>query len=623
MVNQFRIWHRAVAGLLLLLALPAAGQIVVGDNLNLNLNGIMSAGYNEVFGNQINSSHGLNWGGNGTLSGSYYDPNFLSFSLSPYYNQARQNSEFRSLFNNSGFDFNSNIFSGSHFPGSVGFSRSWDSQGNFSMPGLPDFTTRSSGQGFSIGWSAFVPDWPSLTATFNHGSSEYSIPGAGQNGSNGYRNFALRSGYLIKGFNLSAGYNLGSSESNIPLVFGPQTMEKVHSDNNSFTFSASHMLPMHGSFGSSFSRSNINADYLGSGYHGTVDVLNANAGLNPTQKLSFSVGMGYTDSLTGSLFQSLLPGNGGGQPATGSGGLFQQSHMSSNALSLTGVANYVFAHGLQMQVDAQRRQQTYLGNSYSANTYGGSLTYSTAALGGFLSASMNVSDNNSDYSHGNSIGFSTNVAFNRAIQLWFVSGDFSYAQNVQAYLITYMNSFYVYSGNVRRRFFDGRLVWSASAAGSRSALSSQPHTGNSSQSYSTSLGLHHWTAAGSYAKSDGFGLLGVAGVTPPPGLPPGAIPPEWIILYGGNSYSFSLGATPIRKLSLGASFSRARSNTSTGGVGSGNKNEQVNAILNYQLRKLTFTAGYGRLVQGFSASGLPPSNVNSFFVGFSRSFNFF
>lgn len=622
MANRFRALYRALPRFLILLALPAAAQIQVGDNLNLNLNGMMSAGYNGVFGNQINSSHGLNFGGNGTLSGSYYDPNFFSFNLSPYYNQARQNSEFRSLFDNGGFDFNSNIFSGSHFPGSVGFSRSWDSQGNFSMPGLPDFTTRSSGQGFRIGWGAFLPDWPSLTATFTDGHGDYSIPGIDQHGSNSYRNFALRSGYQIAGFNLGAGYNLGSSESNIPLVFGTPTVEHVHSDNDSFTFSASHRLPMHGSFGSSFSRSDINADYLGSSFHGTVDTVNANAGLNPTQKLNFSVGMGYTDSLTGSLFQSLLPGNGGGQPSTG-GGLFQQSQLSSNAFSLSGVANYVLGRGLQMQVDAQRRQQTYLGNSYGANTFGGGLTYSTAALGGFLSASLNVTDNNADYSHGNSLGFSTNVAFSRALLGWAVSGDFSYAQNVQAYLITYMNSFYVYSGNVRRRFFDGRFVWSASAAGSHSALSSQPHTGNGSQSYSTSLGLRHWTAAASYAKSDGFGLLGGAGVTQPPNLPPGTIPPDWIILYGGNSYAFSLGASPIRKLSLGASFSKARSNTSTGGVGSGNSNEQVNAMLNYQLRKLTFTAGYGRLVQSFSASGLPPGNVNSFFAGFSRSFNFF
>ena len=32
----------------LLLALPAAGQLQVGDNLDLNANGIISAGYNGV-----------------------------------------------------------------------------------------------------------------------------------------------------------------------------------------------------------------------------------------------------------------------------------------------------------------------------------------------------------------------------------------------------------------------------------------------------------------------------------------------------------------------------------------------------------------------------------------------
>jgi len=622
MASQFRSRGCSVFGLLLLLALPLPAQVQVGDNLNLNLNGIMSAGYNGVYGNLINSSHGLNVGGNGTLSGSYYDPSFLNFSFSPYYNQSRQNSDSRSIFNDGGFDFTSNLFSGSHFPGSVGFSKSWNSEGILNLPGLQNYTTQSSGQGLNIGWGAFVPDWPSLTATFSDGHSDYSVPGTDLNGNNTYHNLALRSAYMVGGFNLSAGYNIGNSESNIPVVFGPQTVEHVNSDNNSFTFSASHLLPMHGSFGSSFSRSYINSNYLGSGYHGTVDTLNANAGVNPTQKLNFSVGMSYTDSLTGALYQSLLPGSNGGAASSVNG--VYQSNMSSNAFSVSGITNYVVGHGVQVEADAQRRQQTYLGSSYGANSFGGGITYSAGVLGGFLSASANVTDSNGDYSNGNSIGFSTNLAFSRAIQQWNVSGDFTYAQNVQAYLITYTNSFYVYTGNIRRRLMNGRMVWSASAAGSRSALTAQPNTGNSSQSYSTSLGLHHYTLAGSYAKSSGFGLLGLGGLNPlPPGLPPGVIPPEWILLYGGHSYSFSLGASPVRRLSLGASFSKARSNTSTGGVASWNDSEQINGNLNYRLRKLTFSAGYGRLLQGFSASGLPAANVNSFFVGFSRSFNFF
>ena len=95
------------------------------------------------------------------------------------------------------------------------------------------------------------------------------------------------------------------------------------------------------------------------------------------------------------------------------------------------------------------------------------------------------------------------------------------------------------------------------------------------------------------------------------------------MFYGGHSYSFSAGANLVRKLSLGASYSRAWSNTTTGGIGSANHTDQANAILNYQLRKLTLSSGYGRLVQGFAATGTRPSNINSFFVGISRSFNFF
>jgi len=600
-------------GLLLMLALPAAGQVQVGDNLNLNLSGIMTGGYNGVYGNQINSNHGLNIGGNGTLSGSYYDPNFFSFSLSPYYDQSRQNSEFRSLFNGGGFDFSSSIFGGSHFPGSFSYTRSWNSQGTFNMPGLADYTTDGNSQGLNLSWSELLPDWPTLMASYTDGSSNYSVVGSNQEGSNSFRNFSLRSGYRVAGFNLNAGYSIGTSNSSIPLVAGNQTVQNVTSDNNTFNFSASHQLPMHGSFSSSFSRADINANYFGSSYNGVVDTFNASVGVNPKPRWNASFSTGYTDSLTGSLFQNLLPG---GQ--TGVGGIFQ-SQQSSNSLYLQGTTSYGFASGLQLQADVQRRQQTYLGSSYGANMFGGGVAYTTGALGGFLSASVNLADNNTDNVSGNSLSFSTNVAFNRPVQLWMLSVDFSYSQNVQTYLITYMNSFYNYSGSARRRFLDGRLIWSATAAGSRSALNDQPHTGNSSQSYSSSLGLRNVTASAAFAKSDGFGLLGLPGSTPPPGT----IPADWLILFGGTSESFSLSGSPIRNLSMGASFSRARSNTATAGVGSWNKADQINAVLNYRVRKIMFTAGYGRILQSFSASGLPPGEVGSYYLGFSRSFKFF
>jgi hypothetical protein len=376
-------------------------------------------------------------------------------------------------------------------------------------------------------------------------------------------------------------------------------------------------LPMQGSFAAAFNRSYLNTDYLNTRYHGTVDTFNANAGFNPTQKLNFSVSTGYNDNLTGTLYQLITSGQTA-QASTQNGGLFQNTEQSSHAFYMSGYVSYRLTRELQLEGEAQRRQQSYLGNSYAANMYGGGLNYVHGLLGGFFSASFNILGNNSDYTSGHTYSFSTNANYSRTIASWVLAGGFSYAQNVQTFLVTYTNSYYTYSGNARRRFFD-RLVWSAAASGSHSALTNDPHTGNGSQSYSTSLGFRRFSAAANYAKSNGYGLLGTIGPAPPPGT----IPPDWLMFYGGHSYAFSIGATPVKKLSLGASYSRAWSNTSTGGIGSENHVDQVNAILNYQLRKLTFTSGYGRLVQGFTASGTPPSNVNSFFVGISRSFNFF
>jgi hypothetical protein len=54
-----------------------------------------------------------------------------------------------------------------------------------------------------------------------------------------------------------------------------------------------------------------------------------------------------------------------------------------------------------------------------------------------------------------------------------------------------------------------------------------------------------------------------------------------------------------------------------------NENNQFNAIIQYQVRKLSFTSGFARLEQGFSQSGTPPEVVSSYYVGVSRWFNFF
>ena len=102
-----------------------------GRNLSTNLSGTVSAGYSADYGNKIDSSHGLSLGGNATASGYYYNPNFVSFNLSPYYGQSRANSNFQSISDSSGVNLSSSIFSGSHFPGSISYAKAYNSQGQF------------------------------------------------------------------------------------------------------------------------------------------------------------------------------------------------------------------------------------------------------------------------------------------------------------------------------------------------------------------------------------------------------------------------------------------------------------------------------------------------------------
>ena len=147
-----------VGSLMLLAAAPrASAQVQLGDELRMNASGLLTFGYNGNYGNVISSNHGLNFGADGNLSGSYHDPNFLNFTVSPYYNQSRANSSFQSLTDSSGVTGTVNFFSGSHFPGYASYRYDHDSTGTFGVIGQPNFTTVGNGQGFSVGWSELLP----------------------------------------------------------------------------------------------------------------------------------------------------------------------------------------------------------------------------------------------------------------------------------------------------------------------------------------------------------------------------------------------------------------------------------------------------------------------------------
>ena len=597
---------------LLLLAWPVAAQVKFGE-FSTDLSGTISPGYSATYGNMTSSTHNWILGGAADFSGSFYNPNFLSFDASFYLNQSRANSNFQSISNASGANVSANIFGGTRFPGSVSYSKAYNSEGNYSVPGLADYVTHGNSDTFGVNWSESLPDAPSFSAGYQMGSSTYSVYGTNDQGKNAFHSLNLHSAYKWEGFNMGAYYAKGGGHSLIPQVVAGQQVTEMHSDNSAYGFNVSHLLPLQGSVSAGINRTNWNSDYLGFSSSGSIDTINSLAAVHPINSVSLSASANYSDNLSGQLIQSVVA-SGGVVPGF-------NSNQTSNSLDLMGVASYTPAPNLQTSAFVERRTQNFLGETYGVNSYGGSVVYAHTLLDGTFNAALTVTENSADQTGEDTLGFSTTENYSSEVLGWHVNGSFSYAQNVQTLLVTYMNSYYNYSGNARRRW--GRLNVGVGAGAARTGLTQEAGTANSSQSYNASLGYSPWfTATGSYSKSDGQALATGTGLVPVP-VPSPVLPSNLVSLFGGNSYSFGLSSTPAKRFTIAAAYAKSTSNTTIGSLASANNNDQYNALLQYQFRKLNFTSGYARLDQGFSGSGTPPETISSFYMGVSRWFNFF
>ncbi len=103
------------------LVVAQQSSLNIGENTKLNAGALFTFGYQGDYGDAIPSDHGLNLGFDGKISGYYYNPNFLSFTANPYYDQSRADSDLQSLTGAKGVNGTANLFTGSHFPGSVSY----------------------------------------------------------------------------------------------------------------------------------------------------------------------------------------------------------------------------------------------------------------------------------------------------------------------------------------------------------------------------------------------------------------------------------------------------------------------------------------------------------------------
>jgi hypothetical protein len=587
-------------------------ELSIGENTKLSAGGLFTFGYTGDYGDVISSQHGLTFGLDGRVAGYYYNPNFISFTATPYYNQSRDNSTYQSLTGASGVSSTVDFFKGSHFPGSVSYRYDRNSSGTFGLTGQPNFTTIGKGQGFGINWSALLPNLPTLSVGYSQGDGNGTIYGTSETTNSSTRLFNIRSGYELAGFHLNAFFDRNSLNSTFPQFLAGQSEAVQDSSGEDVGFGAQHALPIHGQFYANYNRSSADSNYFNSAGQASDqstyvdDIVNTGASFHPTQKVSLNVTENYTSNLNGYLAQS-LNGTGVAQPGVSLGS-------GAHSSTLGGGATYQFTSNLSASSQATYYDQEYFGKTYTGTYLSGTVNYGKRLLDMFTFSGSVIDSSNGQGT--NALGFVGNVNFFRNIKGFQTSGVFSYAQNVQSLLVTYTTSYYSYSGNVHRRLPRG-YQWTAAFNGTHSGLTNYAGTNSSGEGYSTSVGSRKYNVMADYTHSTGISLLGAGGLVPISGQP-GV---NDFITFGGSSYGGGVSVTPMRRLVIAGSFNRAISNT-IGQTISHNNTEIFNGQLQYHLRRIGLQAGYTRFTQGISAVGAP-ATTTAYFVGISRWFDFF
>jgi hypothetical protein len=465
-------------------------------------------------------------------------------------------------------------------------------------------------------WAGVVPHVPSLSVGYQQGSNQYSLYGTNENTSSAFQAVTANGNYQLLGFTLNAGNHYTTTHLDVPQLFsGEQQPSTSDSSGDSFSLGIGHRLPFNGSFSASASRSDLSEDSSAGPYSATLDTVNAGLGFNPIARLNVGANAQYTDNLTATLYQSILA----------AGGIVGENtpNYPTHARDVTGYANYLVpALHMTFNADDDHRDQAFDGIAVQSDSYTATATYSNTIWNGYLNAVAGVTHTTINPGDEGRLGLLGSLTYSRDVGRWKITGQGSYAENQQTILIAYTTSSYGYSGTLGRKI-GRRSHWSATGGGTKSGLSNEPGAGTFSQFYSTAFSVKWLSASAAFSRSNGNGILTAAAVTATP-VPLPVVTPGAVILYGGHSYSFGFGATPVRGLTVSASYAKALSNTAADGLSSSNNNnEQLIARIQSLVRKIYFQAGYTKLTQGFSEIAGPAAMTGSLYVGLSRWFNFF
>jgi hypothetical protein len=580
-------------------------QVTIGENVNLQMTGSLGYGYSGAFGNSGLSTNSSGLTGNADLTGSYFHPNFLSFSFRPFLNRNKSNTDSQTVTLGRGYGGSVGIFSGSRFPGSISFGQGFASNTEFRVAGVPSLSGDSTNRNFGIGWSALVPGLPQLTANFTSASGSATFFETSKS-SNSSKNFDLNSSYTIGGFDLMGHYSWNNNRFTSPDIF---TVEETSSANRSKNLSvtAHRNLFLHGGLSLGWSRSSSEGD-TGSRY--STSSYSVGTSFNPWSRFSVYHNLIYTTNLTAALIEETLGGANAGL------NIDRDSNGTYNALGAT----YNIGHGFTATGRYSHRVQNFSGRTYDNSQYGGSLNYSgSGRLLGLFYFGIGMVDTASK--NGNDgLGFNGVIGMNRKVKGWETSADFNYSHNVQTLTSIVNTSTYSYGSNARRKLTD-ELGFGMGFRASHSGMVAQSGDGNRSESFNASLNWRRYRFSGAYSQSSGSAVLNARGELTP--TPIGSILTPDFMLYDARSYSFSASTLLMRRIRLTGAYSRYQSESEKGEESRLSNGNRISLRTEYRMRKFNLLSGYQRSDQEVSSIPGGPRIVNSYYVSISRWINVF
>jgi hypothetical protein len=633
----------------LVICVPCAwSQINVGET-TLSSNALVGFGYSNTMQTNSPDLSSTFVTASGSLNGSYHDPKFLNYNISPYLNQSNLNSNYNSSTFASGINGTANFLSASRTPMQLTYAYAHDSEGTFNVPGqLGSYKTVGNGQdiGFSAAWLS--DDLPSLRGSIAHGNSDYEVIGQPGTGTSRNTSANIGSSYEVWDTQLNGSYTKNWSNSDAPL-FGSQD-RFLQTDVNQSTWQLAGTRQFFGksSLTGNYSHVNVDDNYANSLVKTSYSTVNSLYTITPVRKLNLNTHVSYSSDLSAQYVSGIIGNPQSLSTQTNAQAASSTSNtttpgpylsFTSNYLNYGGGASYHITNGWWVNGTVDRIEQGVQNSNtdISSSDAGVGTVFSHALLGGAFGASYSVTyfwspvlltvDGVASPKTQTVLGQAASASYSHRVLGWTATGSGTYGRGITTVVVGQMQDQYSANASLARQWASWNL--NATASYLSSHIENVSIADNSANNYSLSLGRHRWGVSGTYSRSNGSGFQVGSSIVPVIPVPtvPGQVP-QLLTLYKGESWGAGGTWQPVKRMTIYGSFSHVHYDAMSLAVGaSANVSEQGYLRAQYYWRQLIFNAGYSYLQQSLGQPLLTgpgsPKNMQTVFFGVSRRFDFF